>query len=278
MLGMVVVAVLAQSGECRFKADWWLPVVVNVSSEQGAKLGSVGWSSIDEKAPRVEVELNDDGARLSMTHQGTSLTLRSTKLPVSAKKPPSFGHGYTAVPTSLFEVVRIDGAFVEVIPWRSEDFTSRVSWKPQRIRCSELRLSAHRTSHACTQEVPTEIFEQRDGPVAFLVNTAEIDVKSNGRTTATLFDGSVIRGWSTAVSSGSECFNTDCDFQLGEKLRCDHVLELFANETEKIGTFAPNTFFLITARSGAWTVVRPVAAVISTDFLVRTTDLAKCEG
>lgn len=89
MLGMVMVAVLAQSGECRFKADWWLNFDVEVTTLNGEMLGKIpARFDTDVPAAKADVVLRDGLAEVVLSHRGARLKFVTKALPFSAPSDP----------------------------------------------------------------------------------------------------------------------------------------------------------------------------------------------
>ena len=117
MLSVLMLAALTQPGDCRFKADWWLPVDVDARTANGAKLGVFrARFDTDVPAPKAEVVLRKDVAEISLAHRGAHVKFSTSKLPVSTA-------------TRMYELFKISRVVGDAVMINGE-----------RVLCSELRL------------------------------------------------------------------------------------------------------------------------------------------
>lgn len=278
VLSVLVVAVLAQ--RCEFTAEWQLPREVELRTERGVVFGSVVPS---QRSPSARVTLHQDGsAAVVLRQRGVELKARVSSLPVTMRKPPQFGHGYTAVESSMLKVVRGSGNSFDVIPWPDDELEVRFSWKPARVECASLRLGSDVGDSCSAGGERFELSEVRDGAVAYVVRTSDFDVrvvKKAARVRATLRDGSQVEGWTRAMtggSYGSSCGQTSCEFGPKNSHSCADSLTLFARTQggeEAVGTVDAETPFEIVSEGAEWIEVR---SFVSAKLFVRRADVKGC--
>lgn len=89
MISALVLTLLAQTEECRFQADWWLPFDVEVQTLGGAMLGKIpARFDTDVPAAKANVVLRDQLAEVVLSHRGARLKFVTKALPFSAPSEP----------------------------------------------------------------------------------------------------------------------------------------------------------------------------------------------
>lgn len=274
MLGMVMVAVLAQSGECRFKADWWLPTPVETS------LGRLDarFEGAEIPAPKADVSLTNSGANVSLVHRGAKVKLFVKQLPVSSKSPLQFGFGYRPARSSLLTVTRVDGAFVEVVPWLSPGSSFKRAFRPKRVACTDLRLSAPVDSGGCGSLGTVDVSMAAGGEPIWTVNYGRISVDSDGRTVAVMVDGTEVRGWSKEEpgAAGEFCTGRGCWPDVSPRRVCDAPLTLFTATGERVGVLQAHTPFRSEDADGPAIRVRADGLTGSLEAFVTRDELSSC--
>lgn len=89
----------------------------------------------------AEVELHGASATETLRYSGWRIEGRVKSLPVTSTTPPaSFGFGDHPVESSRFEVLRSEGAEVQVTPWKLPNVTTKFRWSARAVSCTSLRL------------------------------------------------------------------------------------------------------------------------------------------
>lgn len=284
MLSALVLTLLTQTEECRFKADWLLPASVNVRTPSGARLGVIGDSSRGwAPAPKADVLLSNEGAVIALSHRGIRLNLIAKSLPVSTNPPRHFGHGHRSTRSSLLKVINVDGQFVDVIPWLPPGARTSFEWIPQRVACADLRLSA-RTRFACeTSEPVARVSSRPDGPIEWTVPYTMLTTHGD-EADVTLLDGSVVHGWThdrlddDGVSSLRSCL--ECGFgEVDPPVHvCPQTVPLFSLTEERIGELQADTPFSAITVTDDWVVLRPHSFGGEIKPTMRRADFDACVG
>lgn len=276
MLTMTLAVLLTQSSECRFSADWLVPMRVDLVTARGEKLGSMFRSR--EVAAKADVLLRGSSAVVTIHFKGAQLEGRVRSLPVTSSASPNFGFGFRTVESSLLSIARSDGNSVDVTPWKFSDVETRFKWVAQSVPCSSLKLGTDEIASFCTASNRVDIALKRGGVPVWRTAYQSLEVDDDGRTEAKLKDGSVVTGWSKMPPgiSGTGCGSTSCGIAKVKSQTCSNELTLFSRGGEEVGSMKAGTPFVVRETSSRSVEIEFEDAPFEGRLTVKRAEFDKC--
>lgn len=274
MLSLLLTLTVAQV-DCRFTSAWSLPVAVELHTARGDTLVTMYGG---KNAVTADVVLKSASAMVTLHFDGWRVQGRVKSLPVTSTNPPQgFGHGYRPVETSLFEVTRSEGAEVLVTPWKLPHVTTKFRWVAQHASCGSLKLGGG-IGAFCSNEDRVAISLTRGGEPAWRVSFTGLDVDDEGRTVATLVDGSIVTGWSkqSAGISGNACGGASCGAGTPKPVTCSKALTLFSRGGEEVGEVQAGSALIVGEKSVRFVEVAPDDSPFSGLLFVKRADFDSC--